>query len=249
MTSIIIGYGVVGHNLKEELAKLQPDVYDKYLNIGTNEGFHDVAFICVPTPLKENGTLDMTEVFNAIYDNEADIYVIKSTVLVGTTDMLREVTGKNVVFSPEYYGGTQHCNNFDFPFTILGGERKDCIAVQQLLQNVYDARHVFYLTDSKTAEICKFMENSWLAYKVTFCTEFYKIAEKFGVDYEVLRECFLLDPRVNRAHTFVYREHPYYSSHCLDKDVPSIANQADSELLKMVVEYNEKKKKELTKGE
>ena len=69
---------------------------------------------------------DTTQVVNAIEENEADYYVIKSTVLPHATEQLIERTGKNIIFSPEYYGATQHCNNFEFDFTILGGEKNAC---------------------------------------------------------------------------------------------------------------------------
>ena len=60
------------------------------------------------------------------------------------------------------------------------------------------------------------------------------------ISYEELRELFILDPRVNPSHTFIYDEHPYWESHCLDKDVPAIANFADAELLKEIIKFNEK---------
>ena len=186
---------------------------------------------------------DTSEVKNAITENEAEIYVIKSTVSPGTTEQLRVKTGKRIIFSPEYYGGTQHCNNFRFDFTILGGERKACIEVIQALQHVYDARHQFRITDSRTAELTKYMENSFLATKVSFCQQFYFIASEMDVDYEELRELFVLDPRVNPSHTFVDRLHPYWSSHCLDKDVPAIADTYEASLLQEVIKFNENTKK------
>ena len=240
---LIVGYGVVGHNLAKDLEKLQPDIYDKYKTCkGKRDIKYDFAFICVDTPFNEKGDCDITEVCNAIRENDADVYVIKSTILPGTTEKIIEETGKNVIFSPEYYGGTQHCNNFDFDFTILGGDRASCKKVAQLLQDIYDARHTFHFTSSRTAELTKYMENSYLATKVSFCIQFYEIAKKLGVDYEELRELFVLDPRVNKSHTFVYDDHPYWKSHCLDKDVPAIANFADAELLKAVIDFNKKQK-------
>ncbi len=103
------------------------------------------------------------------------------------------------------------------------------------------------MTDSRTAELVKYMENSWLATKVSFCSQFFEIAEKEGVNYEELRELFVLDPRVNHSHTFIYRDHPYWESHCLDKDVPAIAITEDAKLLKTVIEFNMKKKEEFKK--
>ena len=262
---VIIGYGTVGKNLAKELEVLKPDIFDRrpnpdrifgtyYTNIdtrkcilkddGTTEPLvYDVAFVCVDTPCTEESVCDITQVRMAIEETPAKIYVIKSTVLPGTIAALEsEFPDKHFVFSPEYYGGTQHCNNFDFNFTILGGHTEDCIQVQQILQQVYDARHTFRIVDSTTAELAKYMENAWIATKVSFCNQFYDIAKNTGVDYETLRELFILDPRVNPSHTFVYRDHPYWDSHCLNKDVPAIAETEDAELLKAVIEFNNKRK-------
>ena len=86
------------------------------------------------------------------------------------------------------------------------------------------------------------MENSFLATKVSFCNEFYEIAKTLGVHYEELRELFVLDPRVNPSHTFVYEDTPYWNSHCLNKDVPSIADFANSKLLWSIIDYNNNQK-------
>ena len=250
MNVLIVGYGVVGHNLARDIERLKPDIVDKFKPcFNTKRAYikYDVAFICVDTPFNEKGDCDIGEVRNAIFENEAEIYVIKSTVLPKTTEKLSNATGKNILFSPEYYGGTQHCNNFNFDFTILGGDRKSAKKVVQMLQNVYDARHKFILTDSRTAELTKYMENSWLATKVSFCCQFYEIAKSLDVDYEELRELFLQDERVNKSHTFVYENHPYWESHCLDKDVPAIANFSNAEFLKSVIEFNKKQKNKYKK--
>lgn len=244
---LIIGYGVVGHNLAEEIAALHPDIYDKYKpehNTRQDGETYDVAFICVDTPyVPGESVCDTREVENAILENDAEVFVMKSTVLPGTVDHLAEVTGKTIIFSPEYYGGTQHCNNFDFAFTILGGNRPACLKVQQLLQDVYDGRHTFRITDAKTAELAKYMENAYLAVKVGFCTQFWATARKIGVDYEELRELFVLDPRVGKSHTFVYDDHPYWNSHCLNKDVPAIAETYSMPFLLGIIEFNEKMKR------
>lgn len=249
---LIVGYGTVGCNLYTELFKLSCDVCDKYKNIDDildreypKDFEYDIAFICVDTPLSNEvmyKSLDSKEVLNAINENNAKIYVIKSTVPVGCTDSLKKLTGKRIIFSPEYYGGTQHCNNYKFDFTILGGDKEDCKEVIQVLQNVYDGRHKFIMTDSKTAEMAKFMENAWIAMKVSFCNDFYTACQKSDISYEELRELFILDPRVNPSHTFVYADHPYWDSHCLNKDVPSIAYQFDMPLLKSMIDINNNRK-------
>lgn len=180
-------------------------------------------------------------------ETNADILIIKSTVLPGSTEQFSRKYNKRIVFSPEYYGGTQHCNNFNFNFTILGGDKETCCEVQQILQSVYDGTHIFRIVDSKTAELVKYMENSFLATKVSFCNAFYEIAKSIGVHYEELRELFVLDPRVNPSHTFVYDDAPYWNSHCLNKDVPAIAYNSNNEFLENVIKYNNQQKQKYQK--
>ena len=112
-----------------------------------------------------------------------------------------------------------------------------------MLQSAYDGRHKFHLVKSSEAEIVKYMENSYLAMKVSFCVQFWEIAQKMGADYEAIREGFALDPRVNPSHTFVFDDHPYWTSHCFDKDVRAIAETFNAEYLLDLVEYNENMKK------
>lgn len=242
---LIVGMGNVGSNIAEEIKVLKPDGYDPFKGIFNKQDgkLYDFAFICVDTPMLADGTADLSQVKAALSQNDARIYVIKSTVPPKATKQLIEETGKHIVFCPEYYGTTQHCNNFEFAFTIVGGDKADCNEVVQLLQEVYDARHRFIITDSVTAELAKYMENSFLATKVSFCIQFWELANKLGVSYPELREMFLCDPRVNKSHTFVYDEHPYWQSHCLDKDVPAIISELGAPFLESVVKYNEECKK------
>jgi len=241
---LIIGYGIVGHNLAQEIKNLQPDIFDKYkIENNTKQDIqYNIAFICVDTPLLPNYQLDITEVKNAILENESEIYVLKSTCPIGTVEKLKQETGKRIIFSPEYYGATQHCNNFEFNFTILGGDKKDCLTVVKALQHCYDGRHQFRITDSKTAELTKFMENAFLATKVSFCNQFYNICQQEGINYEELRELFILDSRMGASHTFVYEDTPYWDSHCLNKDVPHIAYINNADFLQGVCDFNNKQK-------
>ena len=246
---LIVGFGTVGQNFSKEIRELNPDIYDKYKLIDSKKNIkYYITFICVDTPLTENYDLDITEVRNAINENDSEIYVIKSTCPIGTIDRLTIETGKRIIFSPEYYGQTQHNNNFNFDYTILGGDKDTCIEVIQALMHCYDARHEFKITDSKTAEISKFMINSFLATKVSFCNSFYNLSQIYGISYEELREIFILDPRINNSHTFVYKDTPYWDTHCLNKDVPYIGYFEESEFIKGVCEFNQSQKDKTDKS-
>lgn len=250
MDILIVGYGIVGHNLEKELITLHPDIYDKYkTEYNTKRDIHyQFCCICVDTPYTEAAACDISQVQDALTSNDADYYIIKSAILPGTATSLSNIYHKHIVVSPEYYGATQHCNNYNFNFTILGGEKQDCIAVQQMLQHIYDASHTFHIVDATTAELVKYMENSYLGMKVAFCAQFFEIAKSLGVNYEDVRELFILDPRVNPSHTFVYNDHPYYDSHCLNKDILALAETADASLLKSLINFNNEQKTKYGKG-
>ncbi|HET7099806.1 MAG TPA: hypothetical protein VFJ52_01540, partial [Terriglobia bacterium] len=100
----------------------------------------------------------------------------------------------------------------------------------------------YYITNAKTAELCKYMENAFLATKVAFANQFYDIAQGLGVDYDELRELWLADDRVGRSHTIVTAERGY-RGRCLPKDISSIIHVATQSggapLLEAVVRFND----------
>ena len=118
---LIVGVGNIGSRLYREYGKLTPDRYDPYKGFNEKRDIrYDFAFIATDTPMKEDGSCDFSQVRTAINETDAEVYVIRSTVPPSTTEKLRAETGKRIVFSPEFYGTTQHCdeNTFDFSFTI-----------------------------------------------------------------------------------------------------------------------------------
>ena len=248
---LIVGLGNIGTLLYQEYAKLSPDRYDPYKGYNEKKGIvYDVAFVAVDTPMNEDGSADISQVLTAINETDAKIIVLRSTVPVGTTDKLKESTGKSIVFCPEFYGTTQHSSHksFDFSYTILGGNKENCGKVVQLLQEVYDARHMFFISDAKTAELAKYMENTMLASKVAMCVQFYKIAKQFDISYPELRELVLQDERIGRSHTFVYEDRPFFDSHCFNKDLLAITKFSDAPLIESVLSFNEQCKKKQDSG-
>ena len=232
---LIIGYGVIGkhmHATFSSAAIIDPDL-----------GFHadehedacvhyDIGFICVPTPMNEDGSCDTSIVREVAIEHKhrCDVLVVKSTVPPGTTgDIMNTYACQHMVFSPEFSSATQHGVNTDQDFVILGGTRRFTDIVAEAYKEVKPASFHIVKTSVRIAELVKYMDNAFLATKVTFCNQFFRIAKSFGVDYDELRELFLLDPRINPSHTFVYRDHPFYDSHCWNKDLPAIIKAAESE--------------------
>jgi len=229
MKILIVGYGNIGRHTYKELEKLEPRIYDPYIaefSERSADDTADVAFVCVPTEGREDGSCDTSLVEAAVAETNAEVIVIKSTIPVGTTDYLAEKYGKNLVMSPEYYGTTQHSEESP-DFLILGGDKRHCAKVAQVFYRVKNASFRIRFTDAKTAELAKYMENCFLALKVTFCNEFADVAESYGILPEELRELFIMDRRMGDAHTFVIDEQRYYNSHCLNKDIPAFVRLAN----------------------
>lgn len=241
----IIGMGVVGSNLK----KIFPEAvcYDKYKLPYTmtknliNET--DFCFICIPTPNNMDGSCNFSEVEEVVGWLESKNIIIKSTIPVGTTERLAKDFNKNICFSPEFAGATpsSHPEN---NFVILGGDKNVTTEVAQLYQEKFPGSFKIKQTDARTAELVKYMENSYLACKVVFCNQFFRIAEQFEINYNELRELWLLDSRINPSHTFVFKDHPYYDSKCLNKDIPALyqfckENHYDAKFIKDIIERNE----------
>lgn len=245
MNILIIGYGNIGKHIYNELNPLKPCIYDpnnprfsKYPNKQI-----DIAFICVPTDSLPDGSCDLSIVDQVVQECTAKIIVIKSAVPVGTTEMLANKYNKRIIISPEYYGTTQHSSNSP-EFLILGGNISDCVEVAQIFYKVKNGKFRIMYTTAKTAELAKYMENCFLALKVTFCNEFAQVAADYEVPYELLREAFVMDERMGDSHTFVLDEQPFYDSHCLNKDVPAFLHMANGKapLMKSVYQINQQLK-------
>ncbi|KRE57418.1 UDP-glucose/GDP-mannose dehydrogenase family protein [Paenibacillus sp. Soil750] len=226
----IVGYGHVGKAIHALFPKAV--IYDGPLQMGSQNEVNacDMVFVCVPTPSLPNGKCDTSIVEEVIVWLTSEVIVIRSTVPVGFTDDMKERTRKRIVFQPEYYGETVDHHFSDLrhrTWLTLGGASTDTSLVVRAYQQVYNAEVRIRLTDARTAEMAKYMENCFLALKVSFCNEFYDVAGAYGIDYNELREVWLEDPRIGRSHTFVYEDNRGYGGKCLPKDVNALISFAE----------------------
>ena len=225
----IVGLGHVGGSMKELFTNAV--VYDEIKQIGTREAINQcqIAFVCVPTPRAEDGHCDASIVEYVLDWIESDVVVLRSTVPVGFTDAWVAKTGKKIVFQPEYYGETiahPFADPHNRNWITLGGNEEATNKVAELYQSVFTSELFIHQVDAKTAELAKYMENCFLATKVTFCNQFYDLAQAMGVNYNKLRETWLLDPRIGRSHTFVYPDNRGFGGSCLPKDLSATLYQA-----------------------
>ena len=255
----LYGFGYVGkalHNFfKDHYDVIIYDpMYPEYSDKKRLEGI-GYAVICVPTPMSKDGSCDTSIVEDILRTTNHSSYLIKSTIVPGTTQKLIKTTKKKIVFSPEYIGEGKYEIPFwlDLPhptnmklhtFHIFGGDKKNTSEWVNIWQKIAGWTARYMQTDSTTAELVKYIENSFGAVKVTFCNEFYEIAKTFGVNYDELKELWLLDGRVGRSWTMVFPDNRGFGGKCLPKDVNGIVKHSEKNgykptLLKQVLKTND----------
>ena len=165
----------------------------------------DFIFVCVPTPMKKDGSQDFSFIENVFQNaKKGPIYIIKSTVLPGSTKKLQDKFNElDIVFSPEFL--TERTAKLDMltqTRIIFGGDKiltKKC----ELLFSQRFMNRTFIHTDSTTAEYIKYMNNNFFATKVSIMNEYYRLGKIIGVDWETAQHGFAADQRIGDSHLHV----------------------------------------------
>lgn len=186
----------------------------------------EFIFVCVPTPMYRDGRQDLTYIEKVFEDAvEGPVYVIKSTVLPGTTSTLQEkYKDISIVFSPEFL--TERTAKLDMltqARIILGGEKENTKKVRELFEQRFMNRHIIE-TDSSTAELIKYMNNTFFATKVSILNEFKLLSDKLGTNWKDALYGFASDGRVGDSHLHVPGPDGKlgYGGTCFPKDVNAL---------------------------
>ena len=255
MTIGIIGQGYVGTAIKlgfQEHYKIE--TYDKFdLGKSTRSTIKDIVeeakviFVCVPTPMRKDGTCYtgiVEEVIREINETATDhIVVIKSTIPPGTTDRInQEYTHSTIIFNPEFLTEANFLDDFkNQNRIILGGDRKGTNKLRQIYSKVFP-KATIVKTGAKHAEMVKYFTNTFLATKVSFANEMYNICNQLDLDYDKVVEYATYDERLGKSHWGVPGpdEDFGFGGHCLPKDLSAMINGFDTlGLLEAVEQVND----------
>tara|TARA_Y100001938_G_C8098930_1_gene440151 strand:- start:2982 stop:3788 length:807 start_codon:yes stop_codon:yes gene_type:complete len=196
----------------------------------------DLIFICVPTPMDEDGSC-CTDIVRTVAGNlrisgvGSDKVVIRSTVPMGTCNefesnfMPEFLTEKNweqdVINCKEWVFGVHDKKNFN----------------KSLIEELVGGAKIHYCT-TQEAELCKYVRNCFLATKVSFFNEIYEFCEKSNLDYEKVKHLTLLDERINSSHTQVPGPdgRKGFGGTCFPKDMSSLNHQmVEKEILSYII--------------
>ena len=207
-------------------------------------GYSDTIFLSVPTPSNEDGSVNLNYVEDALQEISEitsdieqgaisldNIILIRSTIPPGTTrKLLQKYQNLNLVFNPEFLTESNHKLDFvNQDRFILGGDLDNTEKVADLFEYRFP-RVPLLQTDYETAELTKYMNNCFLATKVSFLNEMKQISEKCGADWDVAIKGFLMDSRIGQSHYQVPGPDGKlgFGGHCLPKDINALKSFGES---------------------
>ena len=203
----------------------------------------ELSFVCVGTPSQVNGNLDLTyirrvcELIGRALKNKTARHtvVIRSTILPGTMrdiviPTLEENSGKKagadfgVCNNPEFLREGSAVKDFNFPPKTVIGEFDRTSG--ELLASLYVKLEApFIRTDLETAEMVKYVDNSWHALKIGFANEIGNLCKSFGIDAHAVMKIFSQDKKLNISPAYLMPGFAFGGS-CLPKDLRALAYKA-----------------------
>lgn len=199
----------------------------------------DISLVCVGTPSKGNGSLDLQYIRNVAKElgqaiRRSDEYhsvVLRSTMLPGSTEndvipILEEAsekkTGKDfgLVFNPEFLREGSAIDDFYHPSRIVIGEfnQKSGDITEEIYQDI-DAPIV--RTGIKVAEMVKYADNSFHGLKVAFANEIGNFCKKNNIDSHKVMEIFCMDSKLNLS-PYYLKPGSAFGGSCLPKDIRAL---------------------------
>ena len=258
----IIGHGFVGKatdwGFNKNVEKYIVDPVYKTTTKDLEKFDPDLIFICVPTPMGDDGNQDSSIIESVIRDltkfTPNSIKVVKSTVLPSILDKLYYIE-PNLVYNPEFLR-EKHAN-IDFvnsEMIIFGGDRNISSKVSDAYlkhSRCETKEHIF--TDLKSASLIKYTINTFLASKVIFFNELHSIYESLGVSdsWENIISIISRDSRIGESHMNVpgHDGRKGFGGACFPKDSLALVkyaeqNKIELNLLKAVIKINNKIRKQ-----
>jgi GDP-mannose 6-dehydrogenase len=212
----------------------------------------ELSFVCVGTPSQSNGNLDLTyirrvcELIGRALKNKSTRHtvVIRSTILPGTMlgiviPTLEECSGKKagadfgVCNNPEFLREGSAVKDFNAPpKTVIGQVDRESGDMLASLYSKLDAP--FIRTDLETAEMVKYVDNSWHALKIGFANEIGNLCKAFSIDSHEVMKIFCQDKKLNISPAYLTPGFAFGGS-CLPKDLRALGYKAKTHDLNLPI--------------
>ena len=221
----------------------------------------DVSFVCVGTPARSNGSQELhalerlgAELGRALATKQAHhLIVVRSTVLPGTVEGLftplvethagrRCGDGFDICFQPEFLREGTSIRDYDAPpFSVIGATSER--AARPLRHLFGTLPSPFVVCDIRTAEMLKYVCNTFHALKISFANEVGRICQALDIDAHAVMDLVCMDMQLNISAAYL-RPGFAFGGSCLPKDLRALLHLAsrrdvDVPLLSGVRESNE----------
>lgn len=196
----------------------------------------EIVFLALPTPSAEDGSANLSYIEGVAkqigpYINGYKIIINKSTVPVGTAELVRSLVQPNaaheidVISNPEFLREGMAIADFMKPDRIvIGTTSARAIEVMKDLYAPYIRQgNPIYFMDEKSAELTKYAANAFLATKITFMNEISQLCEKVGANIDDIRLGIGADERIGKRFLFAGIG---YGGSCFPKDVQALKHIA-----------------------
>lgn len=245
-------------------AMFEKNVHQERLFFTTDlaKGIKDakIIMLALPTPPGEDGSADLQYVLRVAEQigpllKDYTVIVNKSTVPVGTAELVRERISKNaagefdVVSNPEFLREGLAVEDFMKPERVVVGTRSSrAIKIMESLYAPFTRQgNPIIFMDERSSELTKYAANAFLATKITFMNEVANLCENLGADVDLVRKGIGTDSRIGKRFLFAGIG---YGGSCFPKDVQALAKSSidanyDFKILNSVMSVNEKQKTKL----
>ena len=244
MKITIAGYGFVGQ-AHEALLKDNHDItivdpaYPEYSKPIPRDT--EAVIICVSTPMRQDGSCYMNNVYEVIAESPDVPILIKSTISVeGWDTLVEDFPSHRIAFSPEFLRAATAVEDLKNTDLMLVGGDDACFwrDVFQVNVEVADARELI---------LAKYARDSFLALKVAFFNQMYDLCDALDIEYSAVAHYTTMDPRIGDSHSFITEERGF-GGHCFPKDTSALIRTAQRDnvelsILKEAVEYNRRIRK------
>lgn len=228
----VIGNGFVGNSVKNgfDTENVNISIIDP-LNGDPIETLKnkkiDISFICVPTPMSDDGAIDSSIVENVLFylkNNVSGLIVLKSTVIPNIVEEFYNLSPDRFIYNPEFL--VERTAEYDFinpQMHIFGGNKDVSEKVYNIYQKYSKCKYapVRYMSAVEAAFV-KYGINSFLASKVLWFNEYHDLVLKYGADWETVRSGIADgDQRVGASHTNVPGPDgkKFFAGACFVKDI------------------------------
>jgi len=229
----------------------------------------DVTFIALPTPAREDGSIDLDAVKAGVRSlgealagkDGSHVVAVKSTVIPGTTEetvapLLAETSGKavdeavHVAANPEFLREGSAVADFRDPDKVVVGARTEL--ARERLRDVFspllaDSEAALVETGIREAETIKYANNAFLAAKVSLINDIGNVCKEYGVDAYEVADAIGLDDRIGER---FLRSGVGWGGSCFPKDVAALVAAAreagyDPAMLEAAVAVNDRQPERL----